>query len=127
MLVEITWDDIYVAADGCACGEPNLKRKDWARHEIVDWAEENFGFNLEYEAEKNVIECVEDWLDTYAENYNLRFDTEGHLISSSVVTVEDKARELVMFYDDLPDRCNKDFDTLDVALKILRTIAGKNS
>lgn len=119
---ELTWDDIYKAADGCACGEPNLQRKDFARGEIVDWFEENFGINLEREGEENVIEIVEEALDDCAERYNLVFDREGHIIGCSEVTIQDKASELVSFYDKRPDRPDKDFDTLDIALNILRTI-----
>lgn len=119
---ELTWDDIYKAADGCACGEPNLRRKDFARGEIVDWFEENFGINLEREGEENVIEIVEEALDDCAERYNLVFDREGHIIGCSEVTIQDKASELVSFYDERPDRPDKDFDTLDIALNILRTI-----
>ena len=45
----MTWDEIYEAADGKACGEWELKRKDTARYEVVCFVEDNFGINLETE------------------------------------------------------------------------------
>lgn len=118
----MTWDEIYEAAMDTGYGEPELTRKDTARYEVVCFVEDNFGFNLENERDEGVIECVEDWIDDYVERYNILFDEEGHITEHSVVELKDKAAELVMFYDELPDRSDKDFDTLAVAMEILRAI-----
>lgn len=118
----MTWDEIYEAADGTGFGDPELTRKDTARYEVVCFVEENFGFNLENEYDNDVIECVEDWIDDYVDRYNIEFDEDGYIISHSEIDLKDKAIELVMFYDELPDREDKDFDTLDIALKILREL-----
>ena len=118
----MTWDEIYETAMDKGFGDFELKRKDNARYEVVLFVEENFGFNLEYEREENVIECVEDWIEYYTEKYNISFDEEGHIIKHNPIELKDKAIELVMFYDDLPDRPDKDFDTLDIVMEMLRTI-----
>ena len=46
----MTWNEIYEAADGKACGEWELKRKDTARYEVIGFVEENFGIkhSVEY-------------------------------------------------------------------------------
>ena len=118
----MTWDEIYETAMDKGFGDFELKRKDNARYEVVLFVEENFGFNLEYEGEENVIECVEDWIEYYTEKYNISFDEEGHIIKHNPIELKDKAIELVMFYDDLPDRPDKDFDTLEIVMEMLRTI-----
>lgn len=121
----MTWDEIYEAAIDKGCGEPELVRKDNARYEVVGFIEDNFGFNIEQECEKNLIECVEDWIDTYSEHYSISFDEQGHIIGHNEITLKDKACELLMYYEDLADRCNKDFETLDIALNILRELRGE--
>lgn len=120
MVKFFTWDEIYEEAIDKKYGDFELTRKDKARYEVVWFVEENFGFNLEREYEEDVIECVEDWIDYYTEQYNIKFNEYGKIVSYTEVKLKDRAVELVMFYDEWPDRSDKEFDTLDIALNILR-------
>ena len=79
----MTWDEIYEAADGKACGEWELKRKDTARYEVVCFVEDNFGINLETECEN-----VEEEIDYYVEKYGIIFDKEGKIIDRFLVEDE---------------------------------------
>ena len=71
----MTWDEIYKAADGKACGSFELKRKDTARYEVICFVEDNFGINLEAECE-----IVEDGIDYYVDKYGILFDEEGKIV-----------------------------------------------
>ena len=79
----MTWNEIYEAADGKACGEWELKRKDTARYEVVCFVEDNFGINLETECEN-----VEEEIDYYVEKYGIIFDKEGKIIDRFLVEDE---------------------------------------
>lgn len=74
----MTWDEIYEAADGKACGEWELKRKDTARYEVIDFVEENFGINIEE------CEIVEDEINYYANKYGIVFDEEGKIVEQKM-------------------------------------------
>ena len=93
----MTWDEIYEAADGKACGEWELKRKDTARYEVVNFVEENFGINLETECEN-----VEEEIDYYVDKYGIVFDEEGKIIDRFLV--EDEIVNIS--YEDLREWCN---------------------
>lgn len=121
----MTWDKIYEAADGAAFGEFELKRKDKARAEVVGFVKDNFGYDLEREYEEGLIESVEDWIDYFTDEYEIYFDKDGNIYSHLGITLQDKAKELLSFYYGLPDRNDKDFDTLDIALDILEELSGR--
>ena len=93
----MTWDEIYEAADGKACGEWELKRKDTARYEVVCFVEDNFGINLETECEN-----VEEEIDYYAEKYGIIFDEEGKIVDRFLV--EDEIADISS--EDLKEWCN---------------------
>lgn len=122
----MTWNEIYAAADGKDCGDYELKRKDNARYEVVGFVEDNFGFNLENERDNGLIECVEDRIDYYVDEYEIIFDEEGRIENSRYISTKDKAKELLSFYYNLPDRDEKEFNTLDIALEILKELVNNN-
>ena len=74
----MTWDEIYEAADGKACGEWELKRKDTARYEVIDFVKENFGIDIEK------CEIVEDEIDYFVEKYGIVFDEEGKIVDQKM-------------------------------------------
>ena len=90
-------DEIYEAADGKACGEWELKRKDTARYEVVCFVEDNFGINLETECEN-----VEEEIDYYVEKYGIVFDEEGKIVDHFLV--EDEIVDISS--EDLKEWCN---------------------
>lgn len=92
------WDDIYEAAIDKGCGEYELKRKDLARHEIVCFIEDNFGFNIEADKYSTVIESVEDLIAEYCENYNIEFNSEGQILCHRCITEKDRLEELSIYY-----------------------------
>lgn len=93
----MTWDEIYEAADGKGYGEWELKRKDTARYEVVDFVEENFGINLETECEN-----VEEEIDYYVDKYGIVFDEEGKITDR--LLVEDEVTDISA--EDLKEWCN---------------------
>ena len=93
----MTWDEIYEAADGKACGEWELKRKDTARYEVICFVEDNFGINLETECEN-----VEEEIDYYVEKYGIVFDEEGKIVDRFLV--EDEIADISS--EDLKEWCN---------------------
>lgn len=92
----MTWNEIYEAADGKACGEWELKRKDTARYEVIGFVEENFGINIEE------CEIVEDEIDYYVEKYGIVFDEEGKIVDRFLV--EDEIVDISS--EDLKEWCN---------------------
>lgn len=74
--VKYTYDDIYELADGSACGDPELKRKDMARDEMRYIIQEVKGYDIEE------TDCAEDEIVEFLEEnpkYNV-FDVFGHAI-----------------------------------------------
>ena len=122
-----SWDEIYDAAEGKSLFSEELTRKDTARNAVVSFVEKNFGFNLEREYETGLIESVEECIEDYVERYNITFDEEGCICGHSKINTVDKARELLDFYYKLPNRSNKEFDTLDIALKLITEVAQQNT
>lgn len=77
----MTWDEIFKAADGKACGEWELKRKDNARYQVICFLDDNFGINLEKECEEGLIDSIEECIDYYVEKYNITFDENGEIVN----------------------------------------------
>lgn len=93
----MTWDEIYNLADGKGYGDFELERKDNARYDVVCFVEDNFGFNLENERDKGVIESVEEWIDYYVDKYEIVFDDYGHIIKHKEINASDKEKEIEFF------------------------------
>ena len=92
----MTWNEIYEAADGKACGEWELKRKDTARYEVIDFVEKNFGINLEE------CEIVEEEIDYYVKKCGIVFNEEGKIVDHFLV--EDEIADISS--KDLKEWCN---------------------
>jgi len=120
---KMTWDEIYILAEDKPCGSSELRRKDQARHEVDCFVLDNFGFSLEREYELGSVECVEDLIEDYVNRYDIMFDTDGNICSSKDISLKDKASEIVEFYDVWPDRDDKEFDTLDIVMALVREFA----
>lgn len=69
----MTWDEIYKAADGCACGDENLVRKDNARYSVVCFIQDVLNINIES------AECPEEEIDYYTEKFDISFDEDGNI------------------------------------------------
>ena len=115
----MTWDEIYEAADGKACGEWELKRKDIARYEVVCFVEDNFGINLETEYSQSIDKYSKNdikqinytllnkplkSLDSYTpkEAFIKVFDEEGKIVDRFLV--EDEIADISS--EDLKEWCN---------------------
>ncbi len=70
----LTWDDIYSLADGAACGDPELVRKDNARENIRQWAIDNGLGDIER------AENTEEEIDGLCRQFDFGFDEFGDLI-----------------------------------------------
>lgn len=71
----MTWDEIYLNADGSACGEYALKVKDNARWNVQNFVLEKEGEDIESS------ECPEDSVEYYTEKYSILFNEDGNIIS----------------------------------------------
>lgn len=71
-----TWDEIYERAEGCACGEPNLRAKDNARAILTEIIFEVTGANIDD------CEIPEEEIEIFLESSNKKylFDEDGNLI-----------------------------------------------
>ena len=120
--MELTWNEIYQNADGAGCDSDELDVKDSARYSVVCWVKDNFGYDMEMEEVRGILDSVEEFIDYYTNEFDIVFDDGGNIIKHRDVTIKDKAKELLDFYYILPDRCNKEFDTLDMALNVLKEL-----
>ena len=69
----LTWDEIYVLADGCACGEEGLNRKDTARWAVHEYALEH---GLPDPEEDEIPEESIEWL---CDKFGIMFDANGNI------------------------------------------------
>lgn len=120
------WEDIYTAAIDCGCGEPNLKRKDQARWEVIEFIDRYFGIDLEAECDAGVIECIEDYIEYFTTNYYITFDNAGNLSTSKTVTLQDKVKEFLNFYKDFLDDTEKMMSKWPVVQRLLQDVIELN-
>ena len=72
---QYTWDDLYERADGAACGEDTLNAKDEARWQVRCFMMEMGELDLDEQ------ECPEDWVEDYCDDWEIRFDENGNIVS----------------------------------------------
>lgn len=70
----MTWNEIYEAADGAACGDDTLKAKDEARHQVRCLAMELGSPDLDN------ADCPEDAVEDYCNAMKIQFDECGNII-----------------------------------------------
>lgn len=70
----MTWNDIYNAADGAACGEKPLKVKDEARDHVRHLALDLGCIDLDYYA------CPEDAVKDHCNAMKIQFDESGNIV-----------------------------------------------
>ena len=70
----MTWDEIYEAAVGAACGDSVLKAKDEARHQVRCLLMDLGGSDLDNE------ECPEDAVEEYCDAMKIQFDECGNIV-----------------------------------------------
>lgn len=87
---ELTWDAIYVRAEGTAgIFDNNLKAKDNAREYITGYAKEHFGLDIE-EAESPEV-AIDDFLEEHPELD--RFDENGRMLIEEIEREQSKNME----------------------------------
>lgn len=87
---ELTWDDIYVRAEGTAgIFDTNLKAKDNAREYITGYAKEHFGIDIE--AAEIPEEAIDDFLEEHPELD--RFDETGRMLIEEIERKQSKILE----------------------------------
>ena len=87
---ELTWDAIYVRAEGTAgIFDTNLKAKDNAREYITGYAKEHFG--LDIEAAEIPEEAIDDFLEEHPELD--RFDETGRMLIEEIERKQSKILE----------------------------------
>lgn len=72
--ITYTWNDLYDLALDKGFGDPELKAKDEARHQIRCLAMD-LGYN-----DLDDAECPEDMVEDYCEQFEAKFDWQGNLI-----------------------------------------------
>lgn len=72
---EYTWNEIYIRADGKACGEPELKAKDEARSQVREFAIEHGYEDLEN------ADCPEDMVSNYCNMFRIMFEEDGNIVN----------------------------------------------
>lgn len=97
----MTWDEIYEAADGCACGSPELKRKDNARWNVT-YLMIQMGL-----PDPNEDEIPEESIEDYINKMNIRFDDCGRIED---MTLPPEIEELI-FRKKQKDYIREDFET----------------
>lgn len=70
----MTWNEIYEAADGAACGDGTLKAKDEARHQVRCLAMELGSPDLDN------ADCPEDAVEDYCNAMKIQFDECGNIV-----------------------------------------------
>lgn len=70
----MTWNEIYEAADGAACGDDTLKAKDEARHQVRCLAMELGSPDLDN------TDCPEDAVEDYCNAMKIQFDESGNIV-----------------------------------------------
>ena len=75
--MKLTWDDIYIRADGKGFGSDELEAKDNARYEVQQFVIEKENYDLE------TAEIPEEEVDYYCDKYDIFFDGRGHIIERS--------------------------------------------
>lgn len=70
----MTWNEIYEAADGAACGDDTLKAKDEARHQVRCLAVELGSPDLDN------ADCPEDAVEDYCNTMKIQFDECGNIV-----------------------------------------------
>ena len=87
---ELTWDDIYVRAEGTAgIFDNNLKAKNNAREYITGYAKEHFGIDIE--AAEIPEEAIDDFLEEHPELD--RFDETGRMLIEEIERKQSKILE----------------------------------
>ena len=87
---ELTWDAIYVRAEGTAgIFDNNLKAKDNAREYITGYAKEHFG--LDIEKAESPEEAIDDFLEEHPELD--RFDENGRMLFEEIEREQSKIME----------------------------------
>ncbi len=87
---ELTWDDIYVRAEGTAgIFDNNLKAKDNAREYITGYAKKHFGIDIE--AAEIPEEAIDDFLEEHPELD--RFDETGRMLIEEIERKQSKILE----------------------------------
>ena len=87
---ELTWDAIYVRAEGTAgIIDNNLKAKDNAREYITGYAKEHFGIDIE--AAEIPEEAIDDFLEEHPELD--RFDETGRMLIEEIERKQSKILE----------------------------------
>ena len=87
---ELTWDDIYVRAEGTAgIFDNNLKAKDNAREYITGYAKEHFGIDIE------AAEIPEETIDNFLKEHPEldRFDETGRMLIEEIERKQSKILE----------------------------------
>lgn len=87
----------------------------------------NFGFDPEEILNDHLDDDFSEsdfieYLNHFVTDYDIEFEN-GNIVSYNKITLNDRIRELVYYYDELPDAQDKCFDTLDEAMILLREIA----
>ena len=91
----MTWNEIYEAADGAACGDDTLKAKDEARHQVRCLAMELGSPDLDN------ADCPEDAVEDYCNAMKIQFDECGNIVGLELPHwVED------IIYRRKDDECN---------------------
>ena len=88
---ELTWDAIYIRAEGTAgIFDTNLKAKDNAREYITGYAKEHFGLDIE------AAEIPEDAIDDFLEEHPEldRFDENGRMLIEEIERKQSKNMEI---------------------------------
>ena len=70
----MTWNEIYEAADGAACGDDTLKAKDEARHQVRCLVMELGSPDLDN------VDCPEDAVEDYCNAMKIQFDECGNIV-----------------------------------------------
>ena len=122
----MTWDEIYVKAIDKGCGDPDLKRKDQARWEVIEFVDQFFDIDLEAECDAGLIESVENYIEYFTTNYYITFDNAGNLSTSKTVTLQDKVKEFLNFYKDFLDDTEKMMSKWPVIQRLLQDVAELN-
>ncbi|MBO4858714.1 MAG: YifB family Mg chelatase-like AAA ATPase [Treponema sp.] len=86
---ELSWDAIYIRAEGTAGNDSNLKAKDNARNYITGYAKEHFG--LDIEAAEIPEEAIDDFLEEHPELD--RFDKTGRMLIEEIERKQSKILE----------------------------------
>ena len=69
----MTWDDIYVRAEDCACRSYELNAKDNARYEVGQLVFEKEGYDLE------TAEIPEEEVEYYCDLHSIVFNDNGNI------------------------------------------------